>query len=89
MTAAIRALHKSHTAPGEWKFHVGDTLIPRSGSTYAYMERRIIQRLVDVDTGQRFYRFVLGKAGTAVDGAFLMDSHFEVSTKEAANNAVS
>jgi hypothetical protein len=34
--------------------------------------------MVDHDTGKRYYRFVLGRMGTGLDSAFMMEQDFEL-----------
>ena len=61
----------------DWKFEVGARIIPSLNSGLPNVERVILQRMQDVDTGQRYYRFMHGRSGTALDSAFHVESKFE------------
>lgn len=62
-----------------WKFAVGNRVVPiATADTFPRIERKIIQRMVDADTGQTYYRVVFGQSGTALDSAFLMEKNFEL-----------
>lgn len=61
----------------EWKFEIGARIIPILNSGLPNVERAILQRMIDADSGQRYYRFTHGRSGTALDSAFHVESYFE------------
>lgn len=72
---------KAATPTIVWKFEVGNRLVPtKEAGIIDRTERVIVQRMMDVDTGMPYYRFMVGHYGTTLDSAYLMEKNFELVT---------